>query len=89
LNKGDLIETVAAELKLSRAEACRAVDTVLESISRGIRQDSRVALQGFGTFQRRIRAPRVGVNPTTKERIQIDQTVTCAFKPSMQLRSVI
>ncbi len=89
MNKGDLIEAVASELKLSKAEASRMVDTVLGCITVGLRADSKVNIVGFGTFSRRERAERRGMNPVTKEPMTIPPTKTCGFRPSGQLKANI
>lgn len=89
MNKGDLVESVASELKVSKAEAQRAVDAVLQSITRGLRSDAKVNLVGFGTFNKRNRSTRRGVNPITKVPMEIGPTVTCGFRPSAQLKTLI
>ena len=50
MNKGDLVEAVAAELNESKAQAARVVDAVLESISQGVQKDGKVSIIGFGSF---------------------------------------
>jgi DNA-binding protein HU-beta len=89
MNKGDLIEAVASELKISKADAQRTVDAVLASITRGLRDDAKVNLVGFGTFNKRRRDTRQGVNPITKAPMEIPPTTTCGFRPSSQLKSQI
>ncbi|MBL8764484.1 MAG: HU family DNA-binding protein [Phycisphaerae bacterium] len=89
MNKADLVDAVAAELKTSRADAARAVETILEAIQRGLKTDAKVAIAGFGTFVRRERKARKGINPVTKQPIQIAATTTCGFRPSPQLRDVL
>lgn len=89
MNKSDLIQAVASELKGSKADAQRLVDTVLECIKAGLKQDEKVNISGFGTFVKRKRGPRKGVSPITKEPIEIPPTVSCGFKPSQQLREQI
>lgn len=86
MNKGDLIEQVATELKTSKAEASRAVEAVLECITRGVKKESKVALAGFGTFTKRKRAARTGINPITREAIKIPASTTCGFKPAAALK---
>ena len=71
MNKGELIDHVSAELKTSKAEAGRAVEAVLECITKGIKKEDKVALAGFGTFTKRKRSARMGINPATKEPIKI------------------
>lgn len=89
MNKGDLIDAVAGELKSTKSEAQRIVDAVLTCITRGLKDDAKVNIVGFGTFQKRQRGPRQGVNPMTKERIEIKPTITCGFKPSSVLKEII
>jgi DNA-binding protein HU-beta len=86
MNKGELIENVASELKISKAEASRTVDAVLESITRGLKSDTKVNIVGFGTFTKRDRGERRGVNPITKVPMTIPATTTCGFRPSSQLK---
>lgn len=86
MNKGELIEQVAVELKSSKADASRAVEAVLETISKGVKKEAKVALAGFGTFTKRKRAARMGINPATKEQIKIPASTTCGFKPASALK---
>ncbi|MFN0011947.1 MAG: HU family DNA-binding protein [Phycisphaerales bacterium] len=89
MNKGDLVESVASELKTSKADAQRAVDAVLASISKGLKSDAKVNIVGFGTFAKRQRTAREGVNPITKQRMHIAASITCGFRPSAQLKEDI
>lgn len=86
MNKGELIDHVSVELKTSKAEASKLVETVLEGITRGIKKEDKVALAGFGTFTKRKRAARMGINPATKEPIKIAESTTCGFKPATALK---
>jgi len=86
VNKGELIDHVAGELKTSKAEAGRAVEAVLECITKGVKKEAKVALAGFGTFTKRKRAARMGINPATKESIKIAASTTCGFKPATALK---
>lgn len=87
MNKGELIDKVANELNSSKAEASRIVEIVLTKIQDGIKNDSKVVISGFGTFVRRTRPPRNGVNPITKEPMMIEAKTTCGFRPSANFRS--
>jgi DNA-binding protein HU-beta len=89
MNKGELIDLVAAELKSSKTEASRAVDAVLECITTGIKKEEKVTLAGFGTFVKRRRAARTGINPLTKQPINIGPSKTCGFKPSASLKEAL
>ncbi len=87
MNKGELIESVATELNFSKTEASKAVEAVLECITNGIKAQDKVALAGFGTFVKRQRAARTGINPVTKQPIAIAASTTCGFKPATALKA--
>ena len=86
MNKGDLIEAVAADLGESKASATRAIDAVINCITNGIKQDDAVTIIGFGTFSKKNRAARMGRNPMTGEPLQIKASTTVSFKPSKVLK---
>ena len=71
MNKSDLIDAVAGDADVSKAEAARVVDAVIDSITRALKKGDTVTLVGFGTFQVRERAARSGRNPKTGETIKI------------------
>ncbi len=71
MNKGNLVEVISKELCVSRLQASRLVDTVLEGITEGFREDGTVTLTGFGTFEVRERPARVGRNPMTGDPMPI------------------
>ena len=89
MNKGQLIEQVAAELGDTKASASRAVDAVIGSITNGIKTDASVTIVGFGTFTRKERAARTGRNPSTGEPMQIKASTTVGFKPSQTLKNTL
>ena len=89
MNKGQLIENVAAELGDSKAAASRALDAVIGSITNGIKEDDAVTIVGFGTFTKKNRAARTGRNPSTGEPMQIKASTTVGFKASAALKETI
>ena len=86
MNKGQLIEAVAAELGDSKAAASRAVDAVISSITNGIKSDDGVTIVGFGTFIRKQRKARIGRNPATGKPMELKASQTVGFKPSQALK---
>ena len=86
MNKGQLIEVVAAQLDTSKAAAARAVDAVVNGITSGLRDDESVTIVGFGSFARKIRSARTVRNPATGEPMDIKESVTVGFKPSQSLK---
>ncbi|MCA9285676.1 MAG: HU family DNA-binding protein [Phycisphaerales bacterium] len=89
MNKGELIEALAAELGESKVNATKAVDAVIRTITQGIQRDGAVSITGFGSFTKRNRAARMGRNPVTKEPIEIKASTTVGFKPSQNLKDTL
>ncbi len=89
MNKGDLIDMVAAQLGLSKVAATRSVEAVFRSIARGVAEDDKVAVSGFGTFRKKHRKSRKGRNPTTNEEIVIPPSYTVSFTPSQMLKDAM
>ncbi len=86
MNKGQLIEAVAAEMDTTKAQATRAVEAVVISITNGLKIDANVTIVGFGSFAKKDRAARTVRNPSTGEPIEIKATKTVGFKPSQALK---
>lgn len=82
MNKTDLVNEIAAKAALSKADAKKALDATLESISQALANDDKVQLLGFGTFAVVEKPAREGINPRTKEKIQISARKVIKFKAS-------
>lgn len=89
MNKSELIEAIAARLDGDRKAAATAVDGVLDEITRAVVRGERVALTGFGTFEKRVRAARTARNPATGEAIKLKKTSVPAFKAGATLKSFV
>ena len=89
MNKTELIDAVADEAEVSKAEAGRAVDAVISSITKALKKGDSVTLVGFGTFQVRKRAARTGRNPKTGDTIKIKASKVPAFKAGKGLKDAI
>ena len=89
MNKSDLVDAVAGSADMSKAEAGRAVDAVLDGISGALGRGDSVALVGFGTFSVRHRAAREGRNPQTGATIQIKAKNVVKFKAGAELSSSV
>ena len=89
MNKTELIDAVADEAEVSKAEAGRAVDAVISSITKALKKGDSVTLVGFGTFQVRKRAARTGRNPTTGDTIKIKASKNPAFKAGKALKDAV
>ena len=86
MNKAQLVDSVAAATDMSKAEAGRAVDATLSAIAGSLASEDSVALVGFGTFNVRHRAARMGRNPQTGESIQIQASKSVGFKAGKALK---
>lgn len=89
MNKSQLVQRVADELRTSRLGAARLVDAVLESIQLGLREDGNVTIAGFGTFEVKDRKARAGRNPHTGEPIQIQAGRRVGFRMGKSLRESV
>ena len=89
MNKGELIEAVASAAGLSRSEATKAVDGVLDAIQRTLAKGGSVSLVGFGTFSVKARAARTGRNPRTGEAIHIKASNVPGFKAGKGLKDAV
>ncbi|MBD5278108.1 MAG: HU family DNA-binding protein [Bacteroides sp.] len=85
MNKTDLVNEIAAKAGLSKVDSKAALDAVLESISQALANDDKVQLLGFGTFAVTEKPAREGINPRTKEKIQIPARKVVKFKPADNL----
>lgn len=89
MNKAELIDSVAGASNLSKADATRAVDAVIDSITSALKSGQQVAVVGFGTFGVKRRAARQGRNPRTGETIQIAASNVPGFKAGKALKDAV
>ena len=89
MNKAELIEAVAASADLSKADATKAVEAVLGTITDTLKKGDQVTLVGFGTFQVKDRAARTGRNPQTGQAIQIAASKVPGFKAGKALKDAV
>ena len=88
MNKKQLVDHVAGELRTSKARAAEVVDAVLVGIQYGLRQDRRVTISGFGTFELKQRAARTGVNPHTRQPMNIAEGHRVGFRAGKTLKQL-
>jgi DNA-binding protein HU-beta len=89
MNKSDLVDSVADSAGLSKADAGRAVDAFVDTVTSTLQSGQSVSLVGFGTFAVRDRAARTGRNPRTGETIQIAASKNPAFKAGKALKDAV
>ena len=86
MKKADMISRMAEEVGITKAQAEKAMDGLLESVKEGLKDGGKVVFTGFGTFSLASREARKGRNPKTGEVIDIPAYKTVTFKPSEGLK---
>ena len=89
MNKGQLKDAVADAAGLSGADAERALDAVIDAITKTVAGGDKVTIAGFGTFEPRERSARTGRNPQTGEEIQIAATTVPGFKAGAAFKQAV
>ncbi len=89
MSKTELVEIIASQAGLTKADATRALDATLEGISKGLKKEGKVTLVGFGTFSAKKRAAREGINPLTKEPLKIPAKTVASFKAGSKLKDAL
>lgn len=86
MKRSDIIRTVQVHFKRMRlSDATAVVDTIIESMIDAVANGDRIEIRGFGTFQPRPRATKVGYNPVTGQPMYLPASTTILFKPSREL----
>ncbi|WP_172645115.1 HU family DNA-binding protein [Clostridium tetani] len=86
VNKSELITSMAEKSKLTKKDAELALKVFIETVEETLETGEKVQLVGFGTFETRKRAARIGRNPKTKEEIQIPESTVPVFKPGKEFK---
>ena len=89
MNKAELIAAAAEKAELSKKDTEAAVNAVIDVITGALKKGDKVQLVGFGSFETRKRAARVGRNPKTKETIKIPASSVPAFKAGKALKDSV
>ena len=89
MNKAELINAVAAATEFSKKDAEAAVTATLEAITSALKDSDKVQLVGFGSFEVKKRAARVGRNPKTNDTIEIPASVVPVFKAGKALKDAV
>lgn len=89
MSKTEIIEFIAAETGLTKADSERAFNATLKAVEKGLKEDKKVAIVGFGTWTSKKREAREGINPATKERISIPAKNVVTFKAGSKLKDAL
>jgi DNA-binding protein HU-beta len=85
MNKGQLIDAIANEADLTKADAKKALDATINTVAESLKSGDRVALVGFGSFSISERSARTGRNPQTGKEITIPAKKVVKFKAGSEL----
>jgi DNA-binding protein HU-beta len=89
MNKAQLIEKIATETKVSKAQAEAILDCAIENIKKTVKKGDDVKLVGFGTFTKAKRKARTGRNPQTGKAIKIPASWAPKFRPGAEFKAMV
>jgi DNA-binding protein HU-beta len=89
VNRAELTDAIRDRLGVDKRHAENAVDAVFDTILRAVAQGEKVALSGFGVFEKVDRAARTGRNPRTGETVKVKKTSVPKFRPGTQFKGVV
>ena len=89
MNKSELISSMAEKSKLTKQDTETFLNAFIESVKETLEKKEKVQLIGFGTFEPRNRAARIGRNPRTKEEISIPASTVPIFKVGKVLKDIV
>ena len=89
MNKNELIAAVAEKTGLSKKDSASAVSAALAAVTAALAAGEKVQLVGFGSFETKKRAARMGLNPSTKQPVKIPATKVPTFKAGQALKDAV
>lgn len=89
MNKTELVNAIAAKANLSKVQAKAALEAAVNTVTEELAKGEKIALIGFGTFSVAEKGARKGINPRTKEVIEIPARKSVKFKAGAELNDVV
>ncbi|MBW4458511.1 MAG: HU family DNA-binding protein [Nostoc indistinguendum CM1-VF10] len=89
MNKGEVVDAVAAKAKITKKQADQVISAFLEVVTEAVANGEKITLVGFGSFERRERSEHEGRNPKTNEPMTIPATRVPAFSPGKQFKEKV
>ena len=86
MTKAELVEFIAENADLTKADAARALEAMVEGVTEGLKKTGKVTLVGFGTFSAKKREAHTGRNPQTGEAVEIAARIVPSFKAGNKLK---
>ena len=89
MSKQDLVNYIAEETGLTKADATRALDAMMKGITEGLKKEGKVTLTGFATFTPKKKEAKTGRNPKTGEPVKIPARVAATIKAGSKLKEAL
>ena len=89
MTKAELVDFIAEKADLTKADAGRALEAMMEGVTKGLKENGKVTLVGFGTFSAKKREARTGRNPQTGEAVKIAARTVPGFKAGNKLKDAL
>ncbi len=89
MNKAEFVDKLAAKTGFTKKDARKALDSMIDLVSRALAANEEVLLTGFGKFEARTRKESKRINPQTQKRILVPRKVVPAFKPGKNLKDTV
>lgn len=89
MNKTDLVDAIAKATEMSKQNAGKVLEVTLDAITEALKDGDQVQLVGFGTFKVKTRSARKGVNPSTRQKIDIPAANVPAFIAGKNLKEAV
>lgn len=89
MTKAELVDFIAEKADLTKADAGRALEAMMEGVTKGLKETGKVTLVGFGTFTAKKREARTGRNPQTGEAVKIAARTVPGFKAGNKLKDAL
>ncbi|MEN3362342.1 MAG: DNA-binding protein HU-beta [Mycobacteriales bacterium] len=89
MNKAQLVEALAERLGDDKKRASASVEALLDVVYRAVQKGEKVAITGFGVFEKRDRAARIARNPATGEKVRVKKTSVPAFRAGQEFKNVV
>jgi len=89
VNKAQLVEALSARLGEDKKRTAQTVEALLDTVYRTVQKGEKVALTGFGVFEKRDRAARIARNPATGEKVKVKKTSVPAFRAGQEFKDVV
>ena len=89
MNKAELVNAIASKSGLTKKDSTAAVDAFLEAVTDALKNGEDVQFTGFGKFYVQMREAREGINPQTKEKIQIPAAKVPKFSAGVALKNAV